>query len=402
MEIVHGEEDLAGFMERAVRVSKTHPVLVDRYLSHATEIDVDVVADGKDIFIGGIQEHIEEAGIHSGDAACVLPAQTLSESVLDEIRRITRKICDALEIVGLMNLQLAVKDDAVYVLEANPRASRTVPYVSKAIGVSLAKVATKVMLGQSLRSMGLVGEASIDHVAVKAPVFPFQRLPGVDTILGPEMKSTGEVMGIDRSLGRAYYKAMVAAGNALPAEGAVYMTVRDEDKPAILPVAARLAKIGLRIYATRGTAQFLREHVVHRIRLVGPGILLTGLVALAWAVARGEASVYLIFVVPAVVGTGPLAFLGILLVFLGFFLTFFLWTTGAPPSAIGRPPIESPETEAIAPLKATKARRWGGVVFLGPIPLVFGSDPQMTRMMLILGVILLFALLLLTVALLLS
>ena len=262
MEIVHGEEDLARFMERAVRVSKTHPVLVDRYLSHATEIDVDVVADGKDIFIGGIQEHIEEAGIHSGDAACVLPAQTLSETVLDEIRRITRKICDALEIVGLMNLQLAVKDDAVYVLEANPRASRTIPYVSKAIGVSLAKVATKVMLGQSLRSMGLVGEAKIDHVAVKAPVFPFQRLPGVDTILGPEMKSTGEVMGIDRSLGRAYYKAMVAAGNALPAEGAVYMTVRDEDKPAILPVAARLAKIGLRIYATRGTAQFLREHGV--------------------------------------------------------------------------------------------------------------------------------------------
>ncbi|TLZ80538.1 MAG: ATP-grasp domain-containing protein, partial [Methanobacteriota archaeon] len=262
MEIVHGEEDLARFMERAVRVSKAHPVLVDRYLSHATEIDVDVVADGKDIFIGGIQEHIEEAGIHSGDAACVLPAQTLSEAVLAEIRRITRKLCDALEIVGLMNLQLAVKDDAVYVLEANPRASRTIPYVSKAIGVSLAKVATKVMLGQSLRSMGLVGEASIDHVAVKAPVFPFQRLPGVDTILGPEMKSTGEVMGIDRSLGRAYYKAMVAAGNALPTEGAVYMTVRDEDKPAILPVAARLAKVGLRIYATRGTAQFLREHGV--------------------------------------------------------------------------------------------------------------------------------------------
>ena len=262
MEIVHGEEDLAQFMERAVRVSKTHPVLVDRYLSHATELDVDVVADGKDFFIGGIQEHIEEAGIHSGDAACVLPAQTLSEAVLNEIRRITRKICNALEIVGLMNLQLAVKDNAVYVLEANPRASRTIPYVSKAIGVSLAKVATKVMLGQSLRSLGLLGEASIDHVAVKAPVFPFQRLPGVDTILGPEMKSTGEVMGIDRSLGRAYYKAMLAAGNPLPTQGAVYVTVRDEDKPTILPVAERLARIGLRIFATRGTAQFLREHGV--------------------------------------------------------------------------------------------------------------------------------------------
>ena len=262
MEIVHSEEDLARFMERAVRISKDHPVLVDRYLSHATEIDVDVVADGRDIFIGGIQEHIEEAGIHSGDAACVLPAQTLSAAVLDDIRRITRRICKALGIVGLMNLQLAVKDGTAYVLEANPRASRTVPYVSKAIGVSLAKVATKVMLGRSLRSLGLVGESQIDHIAVKAPVFPFQRLPGVDTILGPEMKSTGEVMGIDRTLGRAYYKAMLAAGNELPTEGAVYVTVRDEDKLPILAVAARLARIGLRIYATRGTAQFLREHGV--------------------------------------------------------------------------------------------------------------------------------------------
>jgi carbamoyl-phosphate synthase large subunit len=262
MEIVHGEEDLARFMETAVRVSKDHPVLVDRYLAHATEVDVDVVADGKDIFIGGIQEHIEEAGIHSGDAACVLPAQTLSDTVLEEIRAITRKICHALQVVGLMNLQLAVQGDSVYVLEANPRASRTVPYVSKAIGVSLAQVATRVMLGHSLREMGLVGEARINHVAVKAPVFPFQRLPGVDTILGPEMKSTGEVMGIDRSLGRAYFKAMLAAGNRLPTEGAVYVTVRDEDKPSILPVAERLRHIGLRIYATRGTAQFLREHGV--------------------------------------------------------------------------------------------------------------------------------------------
>jgi len=262
MEIVHGEEDLARFMASAVRISKEHPVLVDRYLSHAIEIDVDVVADGKDLFIGGIQEHIEEAGIHSGDAACVLPSQTLSEPVLDEVRQVTRKICEALGIVGLMNLQLAVKHDEVYVLEANPRASRTIPYVSKAIGVSLAKVATKVMLGKTLREMGFVGEARPDHVAVKAPVFPFQRLPGVDTVLGPEMKSTGEVMGIDRSLGRAYYKAMLAAGNALPTEGAVYMTLRDEDKPAILPVAARLTRIGLRIYATRGTAQYLREHGV--------------------------------------------------------------------------------------------------------------------------------------------
>lgn len=262
MEIVHGEDELRDFMEAATRVSKDHPVLVDKYLSHATEIDVDVVADGRDLFIGGIQEHIEEAGIHSGDAACVLPSQTLSDEVLKQIRTTTRKICRALHIVGLANLQLAVKDGTVYVLEANPRASRTVPYVSKAIGVSLAKVATQVMLGTSLKRLGLGKEPRIDHVAVKAPVFPFQRLPGVDAVLGPEMKSTGEVMGIDRTLGRAYAKAMIAAGNVLPSAGGVYLTVRDEDKPAFLPVAARLAKQGLILYATRGTAQFLREHGV--------------------------------------------------------------------------------------------------------------------------------------------
>ncbi len=262
MEIVHGEDELREFMEAATRVSKDHPVLVDKYLSHATEIDVDVVADGHDVFIGGIQEHIEEAGIHSGDAACVLPSQTLSADTLRQIRSITRRICKALHIVGLMNLQLAVKDGTVYVLEANPRASRTVPYVSKAIGISLAKVATQVMLGASLKSLGLGSEPRIDHVAVKAPVFPFQRLTGVDAVLGPEMKSTGEVMGMDRTLGRAYAKAMIAAGNALPTAGGVYLTVRDEDKPAILPVASRLVQLGLRLYATRGTAQFLHEHGV--------------------------------------------------------------------------------------------------------------------------------------------
>jgi carbamoyl-phosphate synthase large subunit len=262
MEIVHTEDELREFMESAARVSKDHPVLVDRYLAHATEIDVDVVADGRDVFIGGIQEHIEEAGIHSGDATCVLPSQTLSEEILAQIRTITRRICKALHVVGLMNLQLAVKDGIVFVLEANPRASRTVPYVSKAIGISLAKIATKVMLGAKLGSLGLAGEPRPGHVAVKASVFPFQRLPGVDTILGPEMKSTGEVMGIDRNLGRAYYKAMIAAGNSLPTDGAIYLTVRDEDKEAILPVARKLTHLGLRIYATRGTAQFLRERGV--------------------------------------------------------------------------------------------------------------------------------------------
>ncbi|MFQ6012722.1 MAG: carbamoyl-phosphate synthase large subunit [Thermoplasmata archaeon] len=259
MEIVHGEEDLERFMARAHEVSREHPILVDKFLSHAVEVDVDAVADGTEVFIGGIEEHIEEAGVHSGDAACVLPPQTLSEVVLASIREITRRLCDALHIVGLINLQLAVKDGTVYVLEANPRASRTVPYVSKAIGIPLAKVATKVMLGRTLRELGYVGEAAVEHVAVKAPVFPFQKIPGIDCILGPEMKSTGEVIGLDADVGRAYYKAMLSAGNRLPTEGAVYMTVRDEDKEPIADIAARFAALGLRIYATRGTGSYLRE-----------------------------------------------------------------------------------------------------------------------------------------------
>ncbi len=260
MEIVHGEEELRIYMERAVQVSQDHPVLVDKFLTHAVEVDVDAVSDGEDLFIGGIEEHIEEAGVHSGDAACVMPPQTLTSEVLDEIRRVTAEICRALGVIGLINLQLAVKDGEVYVLEANPRASRTIPYVSKAIGIPLAKVATKAMLGHRLRELGYVGEARVKHVAVKVPVFPFQKLPGVDSILGPEMKSTGEVIGLDRDLGRAYYKAMAAAGNRLPTEGAVYITVRDEDKDGIIEVAARLSEAGLDLFATRGTASHLREH----------------------------------------------------------------------------------------------------------------------------------------------
>ncbi|MFQ5907934.1 MAG: carbamoyl-phosphate synthase large subunit [Thermoplasmata archaeon] len=260
MEIVYTEEDLERFMGRAHEVSDEHPILVDKFLTHAVEVDVDAVCDGVEVFIGGIEEHIEEAGVHSGDAACVLPPQTLSAGILGRIRDITRRLCEALHVIGLINLQLAVKDEKVYVLEANPRASRTVPYVSKAIGIPLAKVATKVMLGRSLKELGYVGEAAVEHVAVKAPVFPFQKIPGIDAILGPEMKSTGEVMGLDVDVGRAYYKAMVSAGSRLPMEGAVYMTVRDEDKEAIADVADRFAGLGLKIYATRGTASLLRAH----------------------------------------------------------------------------------------------------------------------------------------------
>jgi len=260
MEIVYNEEELMTYVSTAVKVSKAHPVLVDKYLSHAIEIDVDVVADGKEVFIGGIMEHIEEAGVHSGDATMVLPPQTLTKEMIQKIVDITEKTAHALQIVGLMNLQLAIKNNEVYMLEANPRASRTVPYVSKAIGIPLAKVATKVMLGESLRKQGHVGVARFDHVAVKASVFPFLKLPGVDSILGPEMKSTGEVMGIDTEYPAAMYKALKAAGQKLPMRGNVYMTVADADKQAILPIAKDFIGMGFTICATKGTSTFLRDN----------------------------------------------------------------------------------------------------------------------------------------------
>lgn len=260
MEIVYTEKELERYVNEATQISSKHPVLVDKYLDHAIEIDVDAVSDGEDVFIGGIQEHVEEAGVHSGDAVCVLPSQNLSEDILAEIRRVTIDVCRGLKIVGLINLQIAVKDGIVYILEANPRASRTVPYVSKAIGIPLTKVATKVMLGHTLKELGYVGEADSRRVAVKAPVFSFQKLQGVDCILGPEMKSTGEIMGLDDTFGMAYYKAMMAAGNGLPFEGSVFMSVRDEDKDAIADVAKRLDEQGFEFYATLGTARCLREN----------------------------------------------------------------------------------------------------------------------------------------------
>ncbi len=259
MEIVYSEEELLTYVETAVKVSRAHPILVDKYISHAIEVDVDAVSDGQDVFIGGILDHIEEAGVHSGDATMTLPPQTLGTEILEKIVDITGKVARGLRIKGLLNLQLAVRDGEVFMIEANPRASRTVPFVSKAIGVPLAKVATKVILGKSLREMGLTGVASFGHVAVKASVFPFLKLPGVDSILGPEMRSTGEVMGIDKDLASAMYKALISAGMKLPREGGVYITVNDADKPEILETARRLAKMGFHIYATRGTSTYLRE-----------------------------------------------------------------------------------------------------------------------------------------------
>ncbi len=260
MQIVYNEEELETYMESAVKVSRAHPILVDKYLSHAIEIDVDLVSDGEDVFIGGIMEHIEEAGVHSGDAMMVLPPQTLSGEIIDEIIEISNKVARALEVKGLMNIQLAVKDGEVYMLEANPRASRTIPFISKAIGIPLAKIATRVMLGKGLRELGYTGVSTCPHVAVKVSVFPFLKLPGVDSILGPEMKSTGEVMGISDNYESACYKGLISAGYKLPEEGNVYITVSDEDKESILPIAERFSEMGFDIVATKGTSTFLRRH----------------------------------------------------------------------------------------------------------------------------------------------
>ena len=261
MEIVHDETELESYIKEAVRVSRTHPVLIDSFLRNAVEIDVDAVCDGTDILIGGIMEHIEWAGVHSGDSACVIPSQSLSPSVIARVRDYTKKIALGLGVVGLINIQYAVRDGVVYVLEANPRASRTVPFISKATGIALAKIAAKVMMGQKLADMDIT-EREIEHVAVKEVLLPFNKLPGVDTVLGPEMKSTGEVMGIDYDFGRAYYKACIAADNPLPTSGNIFISVTDEQKEELLPIARKLRELGLSLYGTSGTVEFLTQNGV--------------------------------------------------------------------------------------------------------------------------------------------
>ncbi|SAI88721.1 carbamoyl phosphate synthase large subunit [Methanoculleus bourgensis] len=261
MEIVHDGAELESYIKEAVRVSRKHPVLIDSFLRGAVEIDVDAVSDGRDVLIGGIMEHIEWAGVHSGDSACVIPPQSLSPSVIARVRDYTKKIALGLGVVGLINIQYAVQDDVVYVLEANPRASRTVPFVSKATGIALAKIAAKVMVGRKLADMN-IAEPEIGHVAVKEVLLPFNKLPGVDTVLGPEMKSTGEVMGIDYDFGRAYYKACTAADNTLPTEGNVFISVTDEQKEELLPIARKLRELGLSLYGTSGTVEFLTQNGV--------------------------------------------------------------------------------------------------------------------------------------------
>jgi len=273
MEIVYDEESLGEFVRMAQEASPGNPVLIDKFLEDAIEVDVDAVSDGSMTVIGGIMEHIEEAGVHSGDSACVLPPRTLDRTMLAQIAEATRAMAGELKVIGLMNVQYAIKDGTLYVLEVNPRASRTVPFVSKATGVPLAKIATRVIMGQTLRELGLTGEVIPEHISVKEAVFPFDRFPGVDTILGPEMKSTGEVMGIDADFGLAYAKAQLAAGQDLPRTGAVFISVRDRDKKAVVDTARLFADLGFDLTATAGTAEYLEKNgiTVSRVNKVHEG-----------------------------------------------------------------------------------------------------------------------------------
>jgi len=260
MKIVYNRKDLENFTRLAILASPGHPVLIDKFLEEAVEVDVDAISDGNITIIGGIMEHIEAAGVHSGDSACVLPPYSLGADVIDSIAAATKAMAAELNVVGLMNVQYAIKDQQLFVIEVNPRASRTVPFVSKAIGVPLAKLATKVMLGRTLKELGLSREVVPGHVSVKEAVMPFDRFPGVDTLLGPEMKSTGEVMGIDSAFGAAYAKAQLGAGQNLPVFGTAFISVKDADKQAVLPVAGQFHEMGFEIVATSGTHAFLKSH----------------------------------------------------------------------------------------------------------------------------------------------
>lgn len=273
MEIVYDNNELEKYMKEAVKVSPEHPILVDKFLEDAIELDVDVLCDGEEVFIAGIMEHIEEAGVHSGDSACVIPPQTIPEHILNTIREYSTKLALELDVKGLMNIQYAVKldEEMVYIIEANPRASRTVPFVSKAIGVPLAKVATWIMTGAKLKDFNLTKEIKIDHVAVKESVFPFLKLPESDTVLGPEMKSTGESIGVDENFGMAFYKSQLAAGMDLPKEGKIFISVKEQDKKKIRPIAEKSANLGFELAATSGTADAAKGVDIEKIKKVSQG-----------------------------------------------------------------------------------------------------------------------------------
>jgi carbamoyl-phosphate synthase large subunit len=254
MEIVHEQADLERYMREAIKVSNDSPVLLDRFLNDASEVDVDAVCDGKQVLIGGVMEHIEQAGVHSGDSACSLPPFSLSAEIQDELRRQTVAMARALKVIGLMNVQFAIQNGVVYVLEVNPRASRTVPFVSKATGLPLAKIAARCMAGKSLAAQGVTAEVVPPYYSVKEAVFPFIKFPGADTILGPEMKSTGEVMGVGQTFAEAFLKSQMASGERLPSSGKVFLSVRDSDKDRTVDVARSLHRLGFSLLATRGTA----------------------------------------------------------------------------------------------------------------------------------------------------
>jgi len=278
MQIVFDEGQLVEFTEEAIRVADGHPILIDKYLENAIEVDVDALADGQRVVVAGIMQHIEEAGIHSGDSACVIPPTSMSEKVLDIIRETTGRLGRELNVRGLMNIQYAVRDESVYVLEVNPRASRTVPFVSKTIGVSLAKIATRVMVGRTLEELGFTEEPVIHYYSVKEAVLPFNKFPGCTIRLGPEMRSTGEVMGIDRDYATAFAKSQSAASGDLPLQGAVFVSIADKDKADFLPVAKQLSDLGFEIIATSGTSSFLLDqHVpnefIHKISEGRPNVL---------------------------------------------------------------------------------------------------------------------------------
>ena len=301
MAIVYEQATLDRYMSGAVDVSPEHPVLIDRFLEDAFELDVDAVADATGaVVIGGIMEHIEEAGIHSGDSSCVLPSYLVAERHLETIRDWTRRIARALGVIGLMNIQFAIKDDLVYVLEVNPRASRTVPFLSKATGVPLAKVAARVMLGRTLADLGLERDLPVAGVFVKTPVFPFVRFQGVDILLGPEMKSTGEAMGCGETFGVAFSKAQSAAGQTLPDGGTAFISVNDHDKPTTLPIARELTALGFTLAATRGTAAFLAAHglpadVIYKVNEGRPNIadeVVNGRIVLVINTPLGRASFF--------------------------------------------------------------------------------------------------------------
>ncbi|MCS7215413.1 MAG: carbamoyl-phosphate synthase large subunit [Thermodesulfovibrio sp.] len=278
MEIVYDQESLKRYMREAVKASEDHPVLIDRYLEDAIEVDVDAISDGVDVIVAGIMQHIEEAGIHSGDSACSLPPYSLSKEVIQKIKEETIAIAEELEVRGLMNVQFAIKDSEVYVLEVNPRASRTIPYVSKSIGIPLAQTASKIMVGKTLKELEIPKDINIPYVTVKEAIFPFDKFPEVDVILGPEMKSTGEVMGIDEDFGLAYAKAQMSAMGKIPLSGKVFISVKDKDKHHIFSVAKDFVELGFTVIATRGTAQYLIEQglnveVVNKLQEGRPNIL---------------------------------------------------------------------------------------------------------------------------------